>query len=56
MRRAADAAIAELEAENERLKKEDEQFAELDAKIAALWPSSNANATPVPPIETSSIP
>jgi chromosome segregation ATPase len=46
----------QLRSENERLKKEDEQFAELDAKIAALWPSSNANATPVPPIETSSIP
>jgi hypothetical protein len=46
----------QLRSENQRLNKEDEQFAELDAKIAALWPSSNANATPVPPIETSSIP
>jgi hypothetical protein len=46
----------QLRSENERLKKGDEQFAKRDAKIAALWSSSKANATPVPPIETSSIP
>jgi len=46
----------QLRSENERLKKGDEQFAKRDAKIAELWPSSKANATPVPPIETSSIP
>lgn len=46
----------QLRSENERLRREDEQLAELDARIAALWPSSNANATPVPPIESSSIP
>ena len=46
----------QLRSENERLRREDERLAELDARIAALWPSSNANATPVPPIESSSIP
>ena len=46
----------QLRSENERLRREDERLAELDARIAAFWPSSNANATPVPPIESSSIP
>ncbi|MFO0040111.1 MAG: hypothetical protein ACK522_14375 [Synechococcaceae cyanobacterium] len=53
---ASEQRAKQLRSENERLKKEDEHLAELDARIAALWPSSNANATPDPPIDSSSIP
>lgn len=32
--------------EDEQLKRENERLAAIDAKIAALWPSSNTSSTP----------
>jgi len=38
----------------QQLAKEDERLAELNAKIAALWPSSTSNSHPTPPPERDS--
>ena len=41
----------QLRSEEQQLAKEDERLAELDAKIAALWPSSTSSSAQMPPPE-----
>ena len=43
-----------IERETEQLKSENARLAELNAKIAALWPSSNSSSAPTAPPEEGS--
>ena len=46
--------MQQIASETEQLRKENEREAELNAKIAALWPSSTSNSHPTPPPERDS--
>ncbi len=43
-----------IERETEQLKRENARHAELNAMIAALWPSSNSSSAPMPSPESDS--
>ena len=46
--------MQQLESEILQLKSENARLAELNAKIAALWPSSNSSSAPMTPPEEGS--
>jgi uncharacterized coiled-coil protein SlyX len=46
--------ILQVERETEQLKSENARLAELNAKIAALWPSSSSSSAPMTPPEEGS--
>jgi predicted nucleic acid-binding Zn-ribbon protein len=46
--------ILQVERETEQLKSENARLAELNAKIAALWPSLNSSSAPTAPPEEGS--
>jgi hypothetical protein len=48
-RYAIEQRLLQLESETEQLRKENARLAELDARIAALWPSSNSSSTQAMP-------
>ena len=53
-RYAIEQRILQLQNENARLAERERRMRELDARIAALWPSSSSSATQAPPPETDS--
>jgi len=48
-RYAIEQRLLQLRSENARLAELDRRMSELDARIAALWPSSSSSSTPTTP-------
>lgn len=53
-RYAIEQRIKQLRSETEQLRRENARQAELNARIAALWPNSSSSSTPMTPPERDS--